>query len=416
MAQKRMMIKIAFSSIDYSFGVENEGTKLLKKEEKFKYVAKTKTVFIIFLTNVLLLIFLLFSMLFKSPPHLHSLRDIWLCQICSETREMWKKTGAWFYKSLPSYEKPQKLTTPRSASLTNPSRTERSRNRGIKVTDSSSDEYDEDNPSNEAGASVRSSSISAKRSSSYFLERMNSLRSRPSNSTSSLNDDGFFYRKLSSLNLFGRSPSTSKCDTESNGQYPDTSSSSVNESIYNVSTCNGSSNRRDSEPSTSVSETSSMNDKDCMGIMAMNSISSQICREQPMGWLDISLVYSESEHTLDCFLLRARDLPVVEITCPPDPYARLNIVTSFDKLKQKKWLQTRTIHKNRCPEFNETVRFFGVEPEELATSRLYVVLLDEDKYGSDFLGTAKIPLGPVSVESTLLKLFGSIISFFLQLI
>lgn len=23
---------------------------------------------------------------------------IWLCKICAETREMWKKSGAWFYK------------------------------------------------------------------------------------------------------------------------------------------------------------------------------------------------------------------------------------------------------------------------------------------------------------------------------
>lgn len=346
-----------------------------------------------FLDDHLIMVHNHFSIYYIPFLHIHSLRDIWLCQICAETREMWKKTGAWFYKSLPSYEIPQKLSTTRSSSLTNASRSERSRSRGIKVADSSSDEYDDDNPNNEADASVRSSSVSAKRSSSYFLERMNSLRSRPSNSTSSLNEDGFFYRKLSSLNLFGRSPSTLKCDTESNGQYPDNSSISINES---TSTYNGTCIRRDSL-STSVSETSSMNDNNtCLGIMAINSISSQICREQPMGWLDISLVYSENEHTLDCFLLRARDLPAVEITCPPDPYARLNIVTGFDKLKQKKWLQTRTIHKNRCPEFNESVRFFGVEPDELATSRLYVVLLDEDKYGSDFLGTAKIPLGPVS--------------------
>lgn len=54
------------------------------------------------------------------------------------------------------------------------------------------------------------------------------------------------------------------------------------------------------------------------------------------------------------------------------------------------------MHKTRSPEFNETVRFFGVEPEELSMSTLYVVILDEDKYGSDFLGTAKIQLGPVS--------------------
>ena len=28
--------------------------------------------------------------------------QIWLCKICSETREMWKKSGAWFFKVRPN--------------------------------------------------------------------------------------------------------------------------------------------------------------------------------------------------------------------------------------------------------------------------------------------------------------------------
>lgn len=35
---------------------------------------------------------------------------IWLCKICSETREMWKKSGAWFFKGLPKYKLPEKKT------------------------------------------------------------------------------------------------------------------------------------------------------------------------------------------------------------------------------------------------------------------------------------------------------------------
>ncbi|KAK3919022.1 Rab effector Noc2 [Frankliniella fusca] len=34
--------------------------------------------------------------------------QIWLCKICSETREMWKKSGAWFFKGLPKYILPEK--------------------------------------------------------------------------------------------------------------------------------------------------------------------------------------------------------------------------------------------------------------------------------------------------------------------
>lgn len=307
---------------------------------------------------------------------------------------MWKKTGAWFYKSLPSYEKPQMVPPSRSSNQPIQPRSERSKNRGIKVYDSSSDEYDDDNLNDgEASPSIRSSGSITKRSSSYFLERMNSLRfqSRPSNSTSSLNEDGFFYRKLSSLNLFGRSPSSLKYDSDSNGLlYTDCNSPTLNESIHNDAFV-----RQNSEVSTCcASETSSINEAS-VGVASINSFSNQICREQPMGWLDVSLTYTESEHTLDCFLLRARDLPAIDITSPPDPYARLNIVTQCDKVKHKKWLQSRTVHKTRCPELNETLRFFGVEPDELVTSFLYVVLLDDDKYGSDFLGMAKINLGLV---------------------
>ncbi|VVC95875.1 unnamed protein product [Leptidea sinapis] len=27
-----------------------------------------------------------------------------MCNLCTETREMWKKSGAWFFKTLPKYE------------------------------------------------------------------------------------------------------------------------------------------------------------------------------------------------------------------------------------------------------------------------------------------------------------------------
>uniref|UniRef100_A0A915IXZ9 FYVE-type zinc finger domain-containing protein n=1 Tax=Romanomermis culicivorax TaxID=13658 RepID=A0A915IXZ9_ROMCU len=33
-------------------------------------------------------------------------QPIFLCKLCSETREMWKKTGAWFYQDVPKYVLP----------------------------------------------------------------------------------------------------------------------------------------------------------------------------------------------------------------------------------------------------------------------------------------------------------------------
>ncbi|XP_061105382.1 rab effector Noc2-like [Conger conger] len=35
-------------------------------------------------------------------------RTLWLCKICSEQREVWKRSGAWFYKAIPKYMRPGK--------------------------------------------------------------------------------------------------------------------------------------------------------------------------------------------------------------------------------------------------------------------------------------------------------------------
>ena len=95
--------------------------------------------------------------------------------------------------------------------------------------------------------------------------------------------------------------------------------------------------------------------------------------------------------------MRARDLSLMDCTGLVDSFCKVNIITGDGMPKQKKWFCTRTIHKTKNPEFNESIRFLGVEPEELSTSILYIVLLDDDNYGHDFLGAAKIHLESVNL-------------------
>lgn len=122
-------------------------------------------------------------------------------------------------------------------------------------------------------------------------------------------------------------------------------------------------------------------------------------REPCLGWLELSVNYSEADHTLDCSLVRARDLPAMDVSGHADPFCKINIITEYGS-KQKKWFLTKTVHKTTNPEFNEKVRFLGVEPDEmLSGSMLYVVILDDDHYGHDFLGAAKINLAPVNMNA-----------------
>lgn len=94
-----------------------------------------------------------------------------------------------------------------------------------------------------------------------------------------------------------------------------------------------------------------------------------------------------------------------------DPFCKINIITEYGS-KQKKWFATKTVHKTTNPEFNEKVRFLGVEPDEVINGcMLYVVILDDDHYGHDFLGAAKLNLAPVSTPFLLLRWSKFVISY-----
>lgn len=82
-------------------------------------------------------------------------REVWLCKICSETREMWKKTGAWFYKGIPKYEVPQRCNSVRIASREIRLRAEKPVKMGIKCVDTSSEEDEDDETDHGNGHELR---------------------------------------------------------------------------------------------------------------------------------------------------------------------------------------------------------------------------------------------------------------------
>lgn len=114
-----------------------------------------------------------------------------------------------------------------------------------------------------------------------------------------------------------------------------------------------------------------------------------------LGWLEISINYDESQDCLQCTILRARDLPAMDSQGLADPFCKINIITSENILRHQRWQKSKIAHKTNNPEFNETFSFIGMSEEDMNTSFLFIVLLDDDKYGNDFLGSAKIALALV---------------------
>lgn len=55
-------------------------------------------------------------------------------------------------------------------------------------------------------------------------------------------------------------------------------------------------------------------------------------------------------------------------------------------------LRTKTIHKCLNPEWNEPLVYYGVTEEDRQKKTLRLTVMDEDRFGSDFLGEARVQL------------------------
>lgn len=43
-------------------------------------------------------------------------------------------------------------------------------------------------------------------------------------------------------------------------------------------------------------------------------------------------------------------------------------------------MRTKTVHKTKNPEFNETLHFFGITESDLAMKSVEIVLFDDDRF------------------------------------
>lgn len=70
-----------------------------------------------------------------------------------------------------------------------------------------------------------------------------------------------------------------------------------------------------------------------------------------LGWLEVSINYDETQDSLFCTLLRARDLPPMDSAGLSDPFCKVNIVTAENTLRHTRWQKSRIAHKTNNPEF-----------------------------------------------------------------
>ncbi|KAK8395709.1 hypothetical protein O3P69_005651 [Scylla paramamosain] len=80
-----------------------------------------------------------------------------------------------------------------------------------------------------------------------------------------------------------------------------------------------------------------------------------------------------------------------------DPYVKLHLLPGASKSNK---LRSHTIPKTSNPDFNETLTYYGLSDQDMARKTLRLTVLDEDRFGCDFLGEARVALKQVSPHET----------------
>ncbi|XP_066603749.1 rabphilin-3A isoform X2 [Prorops nasuta] len=373
-----------------------------------------------------------------------------LCRICSETREMWKKSGAWFFKGMPKYVLPVRKERDwtqvghRSSTWTVGGSSRAQETVGASHTHEQHDSSSDDDATRRLSVTRRLSNmsnvsavISDNRQSKKPLQSPLSSDStrfrgaRPSwcsvqrSDAAALGSDRS-EKNLSVRNSFGEqlgrgiiklSPSASsatlrsKSNRRSSGS-PQNSRVSFEDQIIvdskleksqtdkfdNDSTDGKTGGDVDHEAADADSEDNGDEERkektqfqELKQGSQVQALSAMTITVTDYGTLEVSLRYDPSSQCLQCKVERARNLKPMDIHGLADPFCKLNILPS-GKFSSTSRLKTKTVHKTRNPEFNETINFYGTTENDLSIRALHILVLQDDPGGQDFLGEARILL------------------------
>lgn len=111
--------------------------------------------------------------------------------------------------------------------------------------------------------------------------------------------------------------------------------------------------------------------------------------DSELGQVQFNVEYLPALLQLKINIISATGLPAKDSNGFSDPYVKLHLLPGIAKATK---LRTKTIYKNLNPTFNETFHYDGVTVQDMETKTLRLTVLDEDKFGFDFIGEYRLPL------------------------
>ncbi|NWH56629.1 DOC2B protein, partial [Geococcyx californianus] len=316
-------------------------------------------------------------------------RPLWLCKICSEQREVWKRSGAWFYKGLPKYITPLKSSSKSSELPSQPWQSE---------------------PAMPEEESVRTSrSFTWARGKGWLSAPCLGNREGGGGEGPAVASRIQLIGRLSSGLLRGSLAATAACMTLRKGEKM---TISIQEHMA-IDVCpgpikpikqisdyfprfprglpatvgrSGTLRAAVTQPSVSPAEAPREDDEDVDQLFgaygttpAEQPAKSQAPEEvvdpegyesddcTTLGTLDFSLLYDQENNALHCTINKAKGLKPMDHNGLADPYVKLHLLPGASKANK---LRTKTLRNTLNPTWNETLTYYGITDEDMIRKTL----------------------------------------------
>ncbi|XP_029817049.1 rabphilin-3A [Manacus vitellinus] len=349
---------------------------------------------------------------------------IWLCKICSEQREVWKRSGAWFFKGLPKQMLPQPMPvsknkgpqapsepSPAEPPTPDPKVSSRAPTRGSDTTASprgsrrpaegragpcGSEDTGGDTESRDYGAeSGVSRSPGVKRTNSVQASRPPppatagpaagpAPAAAPAAARPGPGAGGRFPERQASPPLGPSEPARAATREERGGGYaappareerPAWQPPAFQQPPAATPASAAPQRQRQQQQPQEEEEDANSYDSD---------------EGTTLGALEFSLLYDQENSSLHCTLIKAKGLKPMDSNGLADPYVKLHLLPGASKSNK---LRTKTLRNTRNPVWNETLVYHGITDEDMQRKTLRISVCDEDKFGhNEFIGETRVSL------------------------
>ncbi|XP_042589199.1 rabphilin-3A-like isoform X1 [Cyprinus carpio] len=310
---------------------------------------------------------------------------IWLCKICSEHKEMLKRSGAWFFKGLPQQILPAPLPISNNKELRSTS-VPASTNQESSV--SSRPKTGESMQVTGREQQISAETMPPKRDEHSIVSQraLEETRGGQSMSRSTIQSsavvEGQTYSPVvkREVPVMSSKPPASTFSTtpiqKDPMSRPEARAPPAIQTDARLPAASSVPASRQPPPPTAEDEEDA------------NSYDSDDATT--LGMLEFSLLYEEEKNELRCNIIKAKGLKPMDSNGLADPYVKLHLLPGASKSNK---LRTKTIRTTLNPVWNETLVYHGITNEDMQKKTLRLSVSDEDKFGhNEFIGETRVVL------------------------